>query len=392
MKIATMVRGYIPAPRPADMLYAPIDLAVEISEGLAKLGHSVDFFGPKGSHLRHSNVVTLGLRPIARNHAEFRHLLDTPDLMNHYTPGLWDYYMAREMFERASRGEYDLLHFHHPEAALPFVRLYPDVPVVYTLHEVLSPLFQEVLEMYDSPNQYYISISNNQQRLAPQLPYAETVYNGIDTKLFKYSATHDNYLLFAARIVPDKGVKEAIQVAQRTGDRLLIIGPTYPDQRTYFDRYVKPHLGRKIKYLGFVPHEELPAYYQKAKAFLMPVRWEEPFGMTMAEAMSCGTPVIAFRRGSICEVVKDKQTGFIVDTVSQMAKAVQKVESISRQACHEHATQNFSFERMAAGYEAAFQKILAAFRATQISPELLRTLPVKKHKAATLPKPRKFPT
>ena len=353
-----MVRAYIPAPRPADMLYAPIDLAVQISEGLTKLGNKVDFFGPEGTHLKCSNVVTLNLRPLVHNLPEFRRLLDTPDLMNHYVPGLWDGFFVKEMFERAQKGEYDLLHFHHPETALPYVGLYPDVPVIYTLHESLSPLYREVLEMYQTDNQHYISISNNQRLMAPALPYAQTVYNGVDTDLFRYSATHDNYLLFVARIVPDKGVKEAIRVAQLTGNRLIIIGPTYKDQQPYFDKYVEPHLSDQITYLGFVPHEELVPYFQKAKAFLMPIQWEEPFGMTMAEAMSCGTPVIGFRRGSVGEVVEDGKTGFVVDTVKEMATAVKKIGDINRRACHKHAMAHFSFAKMAAGYDSAFKKVL----------------------------------
>ena len=353
-----MVRAYIPAPRPADMLYAPIDLAVQIGEGLTKLGNSVDFFGPEGTQLEHSNVVTLDLRPLVHNLDEFRHLLDTPDLMSHYVPGLWDGFFVKEMFERAHKGEYDLLHFHHPETALPYVGLYPDVPVVYTLHEALSPLYKEVLEMYQTANQYYVSISNNQRLIAPDLPYIQTVYNGVDTDLFRYSASHDNYLLFVARIVPDKGVKEAIRVAQLTKSHLIIIGPTYKDQQPYFDKHIQPYLNDRITYLGFVPHEELVPYFQKAKAFLMPIQWEEPFGMTMAEAMSCGTPVIGFRRGSVPEVVKDGKTGFVVDTLEEMAEAVKKIDSIDRHDCHKHAMAHFSFAKMAAGYNVAFKKVL----------------------------------
>lgn len=362
MKIATMVRGYIPAPRPTDLVYAPIDLAVQISEQLTARGHYVDFFGPNSTHLQ-AGVETLNLRPLVHDMQEFRQLLESPDLLTHSMTGLWDAYLAREMFERARRGEYDLLHFHHPEVALPYVHLYPEVPVVYTLHEALSPLYREMLEMYQSPNQFYISISDNQRIAAPDLPYVATVYNGADTKLFAYSARHDDYLLSVGRIVPEKGIKEAIQVAEQTGCRLLIIGPVYPDHQDYFDQYVKPHLNDKIVYLGFIEHQDLPAYFQKAKAFLMPIQWEEPFGLTITEALSCGTPVVAFRRGSVPEIMVDGKTGFVVNNVAEMVEAIKKVGEINHKICREHVETKFTIKHMVDGYEAAYREVLKQHKA-----------------------------
>ncbi|HYG83294.1 MAG TPA: glycosyltransferase family 4 protein [Verrucomicrobiae bacterium] len=369
MKIATMVRGYIPAPRPADMVYAPIDLAVAISEQLTKRGHEVTYFGPNGTHLR-AEVETRNLRPLAHNYEEFAGLLKNIDALSHHVPGMWDAYLVREMFERARQGEFDLLHFHHPESALPYVHLYPDVPVIYTLHDPINPLFREVLEMYQTPSQYFVSISENQRIPAPDLPYVATVYNGIDTDVFELTEEKDDYLLFAGRINQQKGVKEAIQVAQQTDHRLLILGPIYADQQEYFDQHVKPHLNEKILYLGFVERETAVRYFQKAKAFLMPIQWEEPFGLTMAEAMACGTPVIAMRRGSVPEVVADKKTGYIVDSVTEMAEAVAKVKRIKPENCRKHVEERFSTDKMVDGYEAAFQKAIEQFQQYKNSAEV----------------------
>lgn len=363
MKIATMVRGYIPAPRPSDLVYAPIDLAVEITEGLNTRGHSVTYFGPNSSHLL-APVETRNLRPLVHNGQEFRDLLESPDLLTHYAPGMWDNYLVKDMFDRARKGEFELLHFHHPEVALPYVDLYPEVPVVYTLHENLDHWYKEMLEMYLTPNQYYISISNHQRMPAPDLPYTATVYNGTDTDYFAFSAEHEDYLLSVGRITPEKGIKEAVQVAQATQHRLLIIGPIYPDKQEYFDQYVKPYLDDKIVYLGFTAHEDLPRYFQKAKAFLMPIQWEEPFGLTMTEAMSCGTPVIAFRRGSVPEVVANNKTGFIVNSVAEMIKAVEKVDQIDPAACRTHVEAKFSIEKMVDGYEAALASVLRKHNST----------------------------
>lgn len=366
MKIATMVRGYLTAPRPKDMVYAPIDLAVAISEGLVKLGHKADYFGPSGSQLR-AGVETLGLRPLVHNHDEFQTLLENPDLLMHAAPNLWDLYFAREMFTRAQAGEYDVLHFHHPETAMPYVKLFPDVPVVYTLHEPLSPWFTEVLKMHHTPNQFYVSISDNQRKMAPELPYVATVHNGIDTKLFGFSDDHNGYLLSVGRVTEEKGVREAIQVAQKTNNRLLIIGPVYYSAQGYFDKYVKPHLNDKIKYLGFVAHEELVEYFKRAKAFLMPNQWEEPFGLTMIEAMACGTPVVALRRGSIPEVVENGKTGYVVDSLDEMVTAVKNIDVIKPIDCRKRVEEKFSNEIMVAAYERVYQKILKRFAAKPAS-------------------------
>jgi len=299
IKVAMMVRGYIPAPKPADMLYAPIDLAVELADGLSTRGHNVDYYGPLGTELRIAHSTTLNLRPLASNGKEFQELLSTSEQMNHYVPSLWDTYLAEDMFRRAQLGEYDILHFQHPEVALPLARRYRDVPVMYTLHDPVFPWYKELFELYDSPNQHYVSISNNQRRDAPDLNYATTIYNGIDTDEFSFSNEHEDYLLYLGRIVPEKGVKEAVQIAEATNNRLLIIGPVYPSAQGYFDQYIKPYLNDKVLYLGYIERDKLRPYYQKAKALLSPIQWEDPFGMTSIEAMACGTPVIAIARGSM---------------------------------------------------------------------------------------------
>lgn len=360
LKIAMMVRGYLPSPRPADMIYAPIDLAVGIAEGLATRGHKVDYYGPTGTELTHANVITRNLRPLASNNAEFQTLITSGEPVSHYVPSLWDNYLAEEMFRRAQLGEYDVLHFQHPEIALPLAHRYKNVPVVYTLNDPVFAWYKEVFELYYSPNQHFVSISNNQRREAPDLNYAATVYNGIDLDEFNFSAEHEDYLLYTGRIVPEKGVKEAIQVADATNHRLLIIGPTYPSGQGYFDQYIKPYLNDKVLYLGYIEREKMWPYYQKAKAILLPIQWEEPFGLTTVEAMACGTPAIAINRGSMGEIIKDGKTGYLVGSVGEMIEAVRKVNKIDRRACREHVKANFSLRQMVEGYEAVYQQVVAA--------------------------------
>jgi glycosyltransferase involved in cell wall biosynthesis len=362
MKIATMARAYVPSPHPADMPSAPSDIAVALAEGLTKLGHDVTFFGPTGTRVRATQVETLTLPPLLRDYAGLTEVLAEEAKSAHNLLGLWDQYMARTMFERAAAGEYDLLHFHHPEAALPLAKLFPHVPVVYTVHDPISSWFREAINFYASPNQFFVSISNNQRQGAPDLPYIATVHNGIDAGDFAYSDTTDDYLLFCGRLVAEKGAREAIAVAQETGYRLLIIGPVFHNQQDYFEAHVKPYLNEKILYLGLMERENLATYYQKARAMLFPIHWEEPFGLTMIEAMSCGTPVIAFGHGSVPEIIKHGKTGFIVNSAAEMVAAVRNIDQIKRINCRSHVESNFSTEHMVQNYAAAFAKVLKKTR------------------------------
>lgn len=359
MRIALMVRGYIPAPRPGDMVYAPIDLATAIAEGLQKRKHQVTFYGPEGTHL---NVATetCGMRPLVSNNQSFQDLLHNIELQMHYVPMLWDLKLARDMFEQAKRGKFDLLYFHHPEVALPFIKKYPEVRVAYTLHDPIYDWYKEVLDLYMTPNQHCISISDSQRKPAPELPYAATVYNGIDTEQFPFSENEGDYLIFAGRIVPEKGLKEAVEVARKSEEKLIIAGPIFPGTQRYFDRYVKPYLNDSIQYVGYIDRDKMQDYYKRAKALLMPIQWEEPFGLTMIEAMACGTPVIALRRGSVPEIIEDGKTGFITDNVNEMVLAVKELYRINRKDCRDHVCKYFTIDIMVKNYEETFKKILSA--------------------------------
>lgn len=355
-----MVRAFIPMPRPSDMIYAPIDLAIEIAKGLGQRGHKVTVFGPIGTEIHGQNVTveTMNLRPLVQNQAEFTALLDNTEYLSHDVHGLWDRYMSNEIYSRAASGEFDLVYFHHPESALSTASKYLSVPTVYTLHDPIYPWYRELFELYQTPNQHFISISNNQRRDAPDLPYLATVYNGTDVNLFTYSEKHEDYLLFAGRVTAEKGVKEAIQIAKESNHRLLIIGPINHGSQGYFDQYIKPQLDERILYLGRMDQEQLPKYYQKAKAVLTPIQWEEPFGLTTVEAMACGTPVISLHRGAAPEIIIDGKTGFVVNSVGEMVAAVKKIDQIKRSDCRDHVARMFAIDQMVDHYEKAFCQLL----------------------------------
>jgi glycosyltransferase involved in cell wall biosynthesis len=360
MKIAMMVRAFIPMPRPGDMIYAPIDLATAIAKGLGARGHQITLFSPLGTEVHGENVTveTMNLRPLVKNQEQFTGLLDNIEFLSHDVHGLWDRYMSSEMFDRATKGEFDLLHFHHPESALSTGARYQKVPVAYTLHDPIYSWYKEVFDLYRSPNQHFISISNNQRRDAPDLQYLATAYNGTNVDLFTFCDEPEDYLLYTGRIAPEKGVKEAIQVAKASGHRLLIIGPVNHGSQGYFDQYIKPELDERILYLGRMDQDLLPKYYQKAKAVLTPIQWEEPFGLTTVEAMACGTPVISLHRGAAPEIIKDGKTGFVVPSIAKMIDAVGKLDQINRADCRQHVEEKFAITQMVDAYEAAFRKLL----------------------------------
>ena len=382
LNIAVMVRSYIPMPRPVDMIYAPIDLTVQVAKELGKRGHHVTIFAPIGTQVHGENVTveTMNLRALVNGQEDFANLMKNTEILMHDIPGLWDRYMSNEMFARAERGEFDMLWFHHPEAALAGTARYPEVPVVYTLHDPVYSYYREMFELYKTPNQHYISISNNQRRDAPDLPYAATVYNGTDVEMFTFSDEYEDYLLYAGRITPQKGIKEAIQVARESNHRLLIIGPVAAADQGYFDQYIRPELDDKILYLGRVDQDRMPKYYQKAKALLTPVQWEEPFGLTTIEAMACGTPVISLHRGAAPEIIKDGKTGFIVNSIGEMAEKVGQIDTIKRSDCRKHVEQQFGIIQMVDGYEAAFQHIVDGSPSSSKAPKIPKAQMMKKLK------------
>jgi len=355
LRIATMVTGHFTTPPPKGIVYAPMDIAVEVSEGLAKKGHLVDFFGPKGTKVNVNKVVTAGLKPLKEPSGEaITRGPNVGDSEVNKIFNLWDQFLIAKMFEEAEKGKYDLLHIHPADRALPLALSHQEIQVFYTLHDPIYPWKAEVFSMFASPNQHYISISDAQRKPAPDLNYAATIYNGIDLSAFPFSESHDDYLLFCGRLQPEKGLAEAVEIARMTGEKLLIIGP--PVTGEYWDKRIAPYLGDKIKYLGFVPREELFKYYQRALAVLVPIQWEEPFGLILAESMACGTPVIAFERGSVPEIVVEGKTGFIIknNDLEAMASAVKKIDKIKRLDCRRHIEKNFSIQRMIDRYEEVF--------------------------------------
>jgi len=360
MKIATMITGRYPCPAPRKVIYAPIIIAKAIAEGLVKRGHKVTFFGPEGSRLKGVKIISGGLKPI-QGKREHPILKDENIREREFVKilNLWDQYLISLIYQEALKGKFDLIHIHPVDRALPFGLTIKKIPIVYTLHDPIYPWRAMIFRMFQTKNQYFVSLSNAQRKPAPNLNWAGTVYNGLDLKKFTFSKKPKNHCLFLGRLLPTKGVKEAIQAVKIAREKLIIAGT--PPEGEYWEKEIKPHLGKSIQYAGNIPYEETYKYYGQAKVTLCPIQWEEPFGLTFIESMAGGTPVIAFDRGSAREVIKDGKTGFVVKNIEEMIEAIKKIDKIKREDCRTWVEENFTIERMVNDYEKIYYQI-SSFR------------------------------
>ena len=256
-----------------------------------------------------------------------------------------------EVFERST--EFDLIHNHFDFLPLTYSRLI-ETPVLTTIHGFSSPSIIAVYKKYNTRG-HYVAISEADK--SPELDYVATIHHGIDIAQFPLSETGGDYLLFFGRIHPEKGVQEAIQVAQRVGIKLLIAGII--QDREYFETQVEPYLnGNEVEYLGVIGPTQRPDVLGRAIALLHLISFDEPFGLSLVEAMACGTPVIAFGRGSIPEIIMDGETGYIVEDIEQAVHAVAAVRSLDRSACRKGVEQRFSHTRMVNDYVRVYREIL----------------------------------
>ncbi|MEK9143277.1 MAG: glycosyltransferase family 4 protein [Patescibacteria group bacterium] len=217
------------------------------------------------------------------------------------------------------------------------------------------PMFASLADICGQYNTPLISISNAQRRAFPHLNYVGTVYNGVDIADFPFESTSGDYLLMMGSITPHKNQACGIAVAKTLGMKLILAGKI--GDPAYYAKEIAPFIdGTNVLHHGELGMAEKVELYKNAKALLFPVLWEEPFGLVMIEAMACGTPVVAFGRGAVLEVVVDGKTGFIVDMQEQMIDAVGKINVIDRAACRGHVENNFTNEKMVDSLEAALRE------------------------------------
>jgi glycosyltransferase involved in cell wall biosynthesis len=341
MRIAQIAPLWERVPPPA---YGGIELIVGLlTDELVKRGHDVTLFasGDSITRAKLSSVHPQALR------------LDP----NVRECGIYEMLQLAQVYERA--GEFDLIHSHIGCSALPYTRL-TKTPTVHTLHGIFTPDNQK---MYGyAKAQPYVSISDAQREPRLGLNCVATVYNSIDVASHKFFPTPDTpaYLAFLGRISPEKGPKQAIEIAKATGIPLKMAGKIDPVDVEFFDREIKPLIdGEFIQFLGEADHQMKNNLMGRAIATLFPIQWREPFGLVTIESMAAGTPVIAMGLGAVPEILAHGYSGFICNNVAECIAAVSQIPSISRLACREYVEHNFGVDSMTNGYEAVYQKVLA---------------------------------
>lgn len=252
---------------------------------------------------------------------------------------------------------FDIIHFHTDFLHFPLWRKMR-TPHVTTLHgrldlPDLKPLFTEFRDMP------VISIADHQRDPLPMAHWTDTVYNGIPVDLYDYQAEAGDYLAFLGRISPEKGAEAAIEIALRADMPLKMAAKVDVVDREYFEARIRPRLNHPlIEYIGEVDEQGKNELLGGAKALIFPIAWPEPFGLVMIEAMACGTPVIAYRRGSVAEVMKDGVTGYIVESEEQAVSAIDRIDRIDRGICRSYFEHNFSSDLMARNYVNVYQKLI----------------------------------
>jgi glycosyltransferase involved in cell wall biosynthesis len=316
--------------------YGPWEqVASNLAEGLIKLGVEVTLFATGNSYTSGSldAVIPVGYEEDKSIDAKVAECLHISNLM-----------------EKA--GQFDVIHNHFDFLPLSYSRLIK-VPMITTIHGFSSEKIIPVYRKYNDSS-HYISISNADR--SAKLTYLATVYNGLKKEEFTFIPQPQDYLLFLGRIHPHKGTAEAIAIAKKAKRKLIIAG-IIQDQ-AYFEESVAPFLDENIHFIGSVGPKERDKLLGHASALLHPISFDEPFGLSVAEAMMCGTPVIAFNRGAMPELINDKKSGFLVGDMEEAVEAISTLKNIDRNFCRSWAEMNFSQEKMTSSYLECYRKIL----------------------------------
>jgi glycosyltransferase involved in cell wall biosynthesis len=311
-----------------------------LTEELVRQGHDVTLFA-SGDSITRARLVSVWDRALRlddrRPEGTSLHML-----------------MVEQVFKRAAM--FDVVHFHIDAMQLPLARRHT-MPSVMTMHGRLDlPGLAELYEEFrDLP---LISISDAQRQPLAHANWHATVYHGLPPAMFAPSYQPGTYLAFVGRISPEKRVDRAIEIARRSGVPLRIAAKVDPVDRSYYEEEIEPLIdGRFIEYIGEVGDRDKAEFLRGALALLFPIDWPEPFGLAMIEAFACGTPVIAFRRGSVPEVVDDGVSGCIVQDVDAAVAAVERMPAWDRHGCRAMFERRFTVQRMARDYCGTYERL-----------------------------------
>lgn len=341
MRIAQVAPLYESVP---PRLYGGTERVVSwLTEKLVSLGHDVTLFA-SGDSVTNAHLVPACKKALRLDP-------DSVDPIAHHV------LMMEQVFARAH--DFDLIHFHIDYLHFSRARR-QRIPCLTTLHGRLDipdlvPLYREFREMP------VVSISDAQRAPLPWLNWMQTVHHGMPSDSLPFHGRPGEYLAFLGRVSTEKGVDRAIEIAIKSQTKLKIAAKVDRADASYFDREIKPLLGHPlVEFIGEIGNSEKGEFLGNATALLFPIDWPEPFGLVMIEAMATGTPVIAYPRGSVREIIREGVSGYVVKDVEQAVTAVKRIPGIDREQCRRHFEINFSDDRMAREYSEIYQKMIHA--------------------------------
>lgn len=325
-----------------------------LTEELVAMGHDVTLFATADSK---TSAKLIPIWPQAVSRDKYGSLL-SPEMFN-----IWS---VAEAFIRHK--EFDIIHCHSGYISQHFAGAIP-TPVVHTIHNPISYDFFQKFSVNHQPyfqniEQKHFSYSNtvvvSKFQAKKYIGRSDLIYNGIPLDDWNMSSG-GNYLAFLGYISSDKGAAEAIQSVLSTGERLKIAGPIRDDDplaKKYFEERVKPYLNDKIEYIGPLNYEEKVRFLSGAKATLMPIQWDEPFGMVAIESMASGTPVIAWNRAAMPEIIEDGISGYLVNSIEEMTEKIKSIDKLKRSDARKRVEENFTIEQMAKKYVALYEGLV----------------------------------
>lgn len=341
MKIAQLVSNTHAVSQMANnAIYSHV---ASLANGLIEKGNEVTLFASGDSE---TNAALKSVYPIALTKDEAL----TDRQQKRYTSLL-----IAQCYEWANKNNADIIHSHFSLLGSFYSRLV-NIPTVISIHSPIDNQIKPFLMEYKDLK--YISFSYAQRQTMPQLNWYANIYHGVDTQKFSFNNRPKDYVLYLGRVTEEKGVHFAIEAAKKAGVQLIIAGRSYPTEG-YWHSHIEKHIdGNSVRYVGEQSFENKIEWLQNAKALLFPTQYNEVFGYVMIEAMSCGTPVIAWNKGSVPEVVKSGVTGFIVESVDEMVDGIKNIDSINRKDARSRAEIYFSVEKMISGYQKVYERII----------------------------------
>jgi len=337
MRIAQVAPLWIPVP---PYTYGGIEFVISIlTEELVKKGHRVTLFA-SGDSKTSAELIPIWPKGLWRARPSAPHAVF----------GL----LYHELLKR--KDEFDIIHDHCEFYTTPFSPLFT-CPIVSTIHH---PIYEEMIILFKKYRQInYVAISKNQKKSAPGVNFVKVIYHGLPLERFPFNLRPENYLLWLSKITPQKGPLEAIEVAKKAGEKLILAGIIPQEYEDYFEYRIRPLIdGEQIQFVGAANFQKKIELFSGAKALLYPIRRAEPFGLVVIESMACGTPVIAYKEGSMPEIIKDGKTGFLVSNQEEMINALRKIDQIRRINCRRHVVRKFNLQKMVNKYEALYNTLI----------------------------------